>query len=57
MYEMQPLSFASAINLYDNKKHLKWIAIPVSIIAILIAFNSEYIITEDSAKIINHNTF
>ena len=57
MYEMQPLSFTSAINLYDNKKHLKWIAIPVSVIAILIAFNSEYIITESSARIINHNTF
>ena len=57
MDKIQPLTFTKAINLYENKKHLKWIAVPISMITILIASNTEYIITESSARIIKHNTF
>ncbi len=54
---IKPISFNKAINLFDNKKYLKWILFPCIIIFIFMISGKEYILTESSARIINHNTF
>ena len=49
--------FNNAINLAKNKKYLKWAFIPISFICFLFIIGKEYMITESSARIINHNVF
>ena len=51
------ISFKNAINFSINKKHLKWVLVPIIIIFVFIISGKDYILTESSARIINHNTF
>ena len=55
--DIKPISFGSAINYADNKKHAKWILIPLVIIFLFIISGKQYILTESSARILKHNTF
>ena len=40
-----------------NKRHLKWVITPITILLLFIISGKEYILTESSARIIKHNTF
>lgn len=55
--KMAPISFKSAIDFSLNKKHLKWVFIPIITILLFFISGKDYILTESSAKIIKHNTF
>ena len=55
--KLSPISFKSAIDFSVNKKHLKWALIPISIILLFIISGKKHILSESSARIINHNTF
>ena len=55
--DIKPIAFSSAINYSDNKKHIKWVLIPLVIILLFIISGKQYILTESSARIIKHNTF
>ncbi len=50
--EFEPVSFESVIHLDQNKKYLKYLAIPVGIILLLLIFN-QAIITQSTNRIIN----
>jgi len=52
--EFEPLAFDSVIHLEQNKKYLKYLAIPVGIIALLLILN-ESIITQSTNRIVNFN--
>ena len=55
--DIKPISFGNAINYSDNKKHAKWVLIPLAIILLFIISGKQYILTESSARILKHNTF
>lgn len=52
--EFEPIAFESVIHLNQNKKYLKYLAIPVSII-ILLLFVNDTIITQSTKRIVNFN--
>lgn len=52
--EFEPLSFESVIHLEQNRKYLKFLAIPVGIILLLMIFN-QAIITQSANRIVNFN--
>src|SRR5688572_8643335 len=52
--EFEPLSFESVIHLDQNRKYLKYLAIPVGIILLLMIFN-QGIITQSTNRIVNFN--
>ena len=54
---LAPIPFSKVIKYGDNKKHMKWIGYPVAIILLFIISGKQYILTESSARILNHNTF
>ena len=49
-------NFRNAIDLKENKKYLKWILTPIILLIIFIFSGNTNIITESSARIIDHNT-
>jgi hypothetical protein len=51
---LNPISFPSAINLKQNNRYLKWVALPVALI-IIIAFTAPSILTESTKRLIRHN--
>ena len=54
--ELKPVPFASAINLSENKKYLKYAAIPLLILAFILVANKN-IITGSTARIIKHSEY
>lgn len=52
--EFEPVSFESVIHLDQNKKYLKYLAVPVGIILLLMIFN-QAIITQSTNRIVNFN--
>ena len=54
---IESIKFKSAINLTISKKQIRWIVTPLLIIILFFISGKEYILTESSARIINHNTF
>jgi len=52
--ELKPIPFSSAIKLGDNKKHIKYIALPLSII-LLIAVIAPAILREGTSSFIRYN--
>ncbi len=50
--ELDPISFESIIHLDQNKKYLKYLAVPVGIILLLLIFN-QAIITQSTNRIVN----
>jgi len=53
---IQSFSFRSSVNFKENKKHLKWFMIPLCFLLFFIFSGNKHIITESSARIIDHNT-
>tara|TARA_B100001540_G_C15815623_1_gene647142 strand:+ start:955 stop:4260 length:3306 start_codon:yes stop_codon:yes gene_type:complete len=53
---IQSFSFRNSINFKENRKYLKWIALPSLFIIIFFITGNKHIITESSARIINHDT-
>ena len=54
--EISAFSFRSVITFNENTKHLKWILIPLFFILAFVFSGNSDLITESSARIINHNT-
>ena len=54
--DIQSFSFRKTISFRQNKKHLKWLILPSFIIIVLIITGNTHLITESSARIIDHNT-
>lgn len=52
--EFEPVAFESVVQLDENKKYLKYLAIPVVIILLLMVFN-QGIITQSTHRIVNFN--
>ena len=55
--QIKPFSFSSVIKLKDNKKHLKWMVVPVLIFLFFIISGNQHVLTESSSRIINYNVF
>ena len=55
--KLSPISFKSAVDFTVNRKHIKWVLIPVMIVFLFILSGKEYMLSESSARIIQHNTF
>ena len=53
---IQSFSFRNSVNFKENKKHLKWIVLPSLFIFFFFISGNKHIITESSARIIDHNT-
>lgn len=54
--ELKPVPFANAVNLTENKKHLKYLLIPLLLI-IGISITAPKIFTEGTDRLMNHNTY
>ncbi|HET6245316.1 MAG: DUF4175 domain-containing protein [Bacteroidetes bacterium] len=54
--ELKPIPFASAIDLTENKKHLKYALIPLLAI-VFILFAAPGVITESTKRLIDYNTY
>ena len=54
--ELTPVPFSNAIQFSENKKYLKWIAIPL-LTALLIGVISPTIFTEGTNRLLNHNVY
>ena len=54
--DLKPIPFVSAINFLENKRYLKYALLPIFIFGGLILADSEDIITESSARIIDYKT-
>jgi len=52
--EFEPISFESVIHLDENKRYLRYLAIPVGIIVILLVLNQN-ILTQSTHRIVNFN--
>lgn len=54
--EIKPVPFTSAVNFSENKKYLKYAVVPL-IFFLGIIFSSPRVITESTARLIDHRTF
>jgi len=54
--DIKVFNFKNAIDLKENKKYLKWVATPIIFLIIFIFSGNTNIITESSARILDHNT-
>jgi hypothetical protein len=54
--ELKPVPFASAINLSENKRYLKYAFLPFAIILFII-FSAPSIITESTKRLMHHSEF
>ncbi|MBL7838940.1 MAG: hypothetical protein JNJ75_02255 [Cyclobacteriaceae bacterium] len=52
--EFEPVEFESVIRINDNRKYLKYLAIPVGIILVILLINKT-IITQSATRIVNFN--
>jgi hypothetical protein len=53
---LRPVRFATAVNIKENNKYLKWVLAPVAVI-IVIGLAAPSILTESTKKIIRHNEY
>ncbi len=54
--ELKPVPFAAAIDLNENRRYLKYAALPL-ILFLLILFSAPSIITDSTKRLVNHGTF
>ena len=54
--ELRPVPFVTAINLSDNKRYLRWAAIPVTILVVLL-FTAPSLIKDSTQRLIEHRTY
>ena len=52
--EFEPMAFETVVDLNENKKYLKYLAIPVSIIVLILLFNRN-ILTQSTDRIVHFN--
>lgn len=52
--DLKPVQFTNAINLSKNKKYLRYLALPLVLMGVIILFQSS-IITEGAERILNYN--
>ena len=55
--KIKPIPILSAIDFKKNKKHLKWLLVPLVIILFFVLSGTEYILTDSYARIVNHSKF
>ncbi|MBC7865214.1 MAG: DUF4175 domain-containing protein, partial [Bacteroidia bacterium] len=53
--ELKPVPFTSAIDLTENKKHLRFVFIPIAVL-IFILFAAPSILTESTKRLVNYNS-
>ena len=53
---LKPVSFSTAIDLRDNRRYLRWAAIPAAILVVLL-FTSPSLITDSTQRLIEHRTY
>jgi len=53
---LRPVRFPSAVNIRENNRYIKWIALPVAVICI-IALAAPSILTESTKRLIRHNEY
>ncbi|UEG53423.1 hypothetical protein LLH06_00325 [Mucilaginibacter daejeonensis] len=53
---LSPVSFPLAIDLKQNKRYLKWVALPLGMI-IIVAFAAPAILTESTKRLIHHDRY
>lgn len=54
--ELKPVPFSNAVNLTENKKHLKFLLIPLLLI-VGISITAPKIFTEGTERLVNHNNY
>jgi len=54
--ELKPIPFSSAIDLRQNRKHLKYALVPL-LLFLVILFGAPSIITDSTERLINHGTY
>lgn len=54
--ELRPVSFAGAVNIGANQKYLRYLAIPLACLGVILVFQSN-IIFDGSKRLIHYNTF
>lgn len=54
--ELKPIPFAAAVDLTENKRYIKYAAIPV-LLMLAIVFTNSRLITESSRRLINHTEY
>jgi len=54
--DLKPIPFSRAVNFLENKRYLKYVLIPIFICGGLLIADSEEIITESSARILDYKT-
>ena len=54
--ELKPVPFTNAVSLSENKKHLKYLLIPLLLI-VGISITTPKIFTEGTDRLVNHNTY
>ena len=54
--ELKPIPFSNAVNLGENKKHLRFLLLPILVI-IAISIAAPKIFTESTQRLVNHNTY
>ncbi len=54
--ELNPVSFPTAVNLKNNRKHLKWLLPPLAVIC-MIGFAAPSILTDSTERLIKHNKY
>src|SRR5574344_961660 len=54
--ELSPIPFVKAIDFSKNKKYIKWVALPLSVIIIALLFFPSFL-TEPTFRYLNHDTY
>lgn len=52
--ELKPIPFVKAVNLGENRKYLRFVAVPVLMLGVILVFQSS-IITDGAERIVNYN--
>jgi hypothetical protein len=54
--ELSPIPFVRAIDFSKNKKYVKWVALPLSVIVVALLFFPSFL-TEPTLRYVNHDTY
>lgn len=54
--DLRPIPFVSAINLSENRRYLRWAAIPLMVFIVLL-FTAPSMITDSTQRLIRHGTY
>lgn len=54
--ELRPVPFSSAIDLKQNRRHVKWALIPLLVIVVIV-FTNANLLTESANRLVNHSDY